>query len=297
VEPRPWEREITPVLVAYNSASILPWSLAPLASCKNLIVVDNNSQDRSCEVVRGFAAQAKVLQPGQNLGFGRANNLALKQVETPFALLINPDARLHDGALEALWKAAMRYPEAAILAPLFFDRLGVQQASFHAGNEASSREAPFIPDGDLCVNFTTGAAMLLNLRNTRKTGHFDPWFFLYGEDDDLCIRTRQAGGSIIAVHNAYAEHHTHESSAPSLKTSFRRSYCMTLSKFYITRKYRGTVQCIRMMIRIGIGSLIALPIHLILIRNERALRMAGRIAAAITGWSKIHAPHCFEPLD
>ena len=297
MERHPWEREITPVLVAYNSAAILPWSLAPLATCQHLIVVDNNSQDSTCEVVRKCAEQAQIIKPGQNLGFGRANNLALGFVETPFALLINPDAQLRRGALEALWKAAMRYPDAAILAPIFFDRFGIQQASFHAGTEASSREAPFVPEGDFCVNFTTGAAMMLNLRKMRNVGFFDPWYFLYGEDDDLCIRIRQHGLSIVIVHNADAEHHTHQSSSPSIKTAFRRSYSMTLSKFYITRKYQGSAKCLQMILRIGIGSLLALVIHLILMRRDRVLRMAGRIAAALIGWRRIRAMHCFEPTD
>jgi GT2 family glycosyltransferase len=297
VEPRPWEREITPVLVAYNSASILPWSLVPLTFCKHLIIVDNNSHDTTCEVVRHCAAHAQVIDAGQNLGFGRANNLALDSVKTPFALLINPDAQLREGALEALWQAALRYPDAAILAPVIFDSEGIQGASFHDGTEESARLTPVLPTGDLCVNFVSGAAMLLNLNNMRSIGFFDPWYFLYGEDDDLCIRIRRAGRPIIVVATASAEHHTRESSAPSLRTTFRRAYCMTLSKFYITRKYQGFMPYFKMMMRIGIGSLLALPIHLLGLRTERALRMAGRVAAAVMASQRIHAPHCFEPRD
>lgn len=297
MDVRPWEREITPVLVAYNSASILPWSLGPLAHCDVLIVVDNNSRDATREIVLRCAAQARVIEAGQNLGFGRANNLALELVETPYALLINPDAQLRDGALEALWKAALRYPDAAILAPVIFESEGIQGATFHDGTEKSARLTPVLPDGDLCVNFVSGAAMLLNLTNLKSIGFFDPWYFLYGEDDDLCIRIRRAGRPIIVVADAAAEHHTRESSAPSFRTTFRRAYCMTLSKFYITRKYQGFFPYLRMIIRIGIGSLLALPIHLLVLRTERALRMAGRVAAAITAPKRIHAPHCFEPSD
>ena len=297
MEPRPWEREITPILVAYNSASILPWSLAPLASCEHLIVVDNNSHDTTRKVVGGCAAHAQVIEAGQNLGFGRANNLALSLVKTPFALLINPDAQLREGALEALWKAALRYPDAAILAPVVFDSVGVQGASFHDGSEKSARLTPVLPEGDLCVNFVSGAAMLLNLSNMRPIGFFDPWYFLYGEDDDLCLRIRRAGRPIVVVATAAAEHHTRESSAPSFRTTFRRAYCMTLSKFYITRKYQGFFPYFTMMMRIGIGSLLALPIHLLVLRTERALRMAGRVAAALMASKRIHARHCFEPRD
>ena len=72
---------------------------------------------------------------------------------------------------------------------------------------------------------------------------------------------------------------------------------MTLSKFYITRKYQGFFPYFTMMMRIGIGSLLALPIHLLVLRTERALRMAGRVAAALMASKRIHARHCFEPRD
>jgi len=297
VEQRPWEWEITPVLVAYNSASILPWSLAPLASCKHLIVVDNNSHDTSLKVVGNCAAHAQVIEAGQNLGFGRANNLALEVVETPFALLINPDAQLREGALEALWRAALRYPDAAILAPVIFDSKGVQEASFHRGPQKSAPLTPLLPEGDLCVNFVSGAVMLLNLSNMRPIGYFDPWFFLYREDDDLCIRIRRAGLQIIVVATAAAEHHTRKSSAPSFRTTFRRSYSITLSKLYLTRKYQGSAKCMQMLLRIGIGSLFALVIYLLLLHRDRVVRMAGRIAASLIGWRRIRATHCFEPTD
>jgi hypothetical protein len=52
-----------------------------------------------------------------------------------------------------------------------------------------------------------------------------------------------------------------------------------------------------MMMRIGIGSLLALPIHLLVLRTERALRMAGRVAATLMASKRIHARHCFEPRD
>jgi hypothetical protein len=72
---------------------------------------------------------------------------------------------------------------------------------------------------------------------------------------------------------------------------------MTLSKFYITRKYQGFFPYSIMMMRIGIGSLLALPIHLLVLRTERALRMAGRVAATLMASRRIYARHCFEPRD
>jgi GT2 family glycosyltransferase len=129
----------------------------------------------------------------------------------------------------------------------------------------------------------------------RPIGFFDPWFFLYFEDDDLCLRVRRAGHPIVVVHAAQVEHHTRQSSRPSARTTFRRLYCMTLSKLYITRKYFGTRRCAAMALRIGLGSALALLPALLTLQKERVLRQAGRCAAALSASSHLGRRHCFEP--
>ena len=289
-------RDITAVLVTYNSERILPWSLPPLAECSQVIVVDNCSGDATVAQVHGLLPHARVIQAGRNLGFGRANNLGLAAVATDHALLINPDARLAPGALDALRTAAQRYPEAAIIAPLLYDAPGVIGDFFRGPFFApASRPAPQ-PEGDLCADFVTGAAMMLNMRLMREVGFFDPWFFLYMEDDDLCLRVRRAGHPIMVVPAAAVEHHVRQSSAPSARTTLRRMYCMTLSKLYVTRKYFGRARCVGLALRIGAGSLLALLPVLLTFRRERVLRHLARIAAASLAWWHLRRPHCFEPV-
>ncbi|MFL6662988.1 MAG: glycosyltransferase family 2 protein, partial [Rhizobacter sp.] len=231
--------DITPVLVTYNSAAILPWSLPSLAECRRIIVVDNHSGDDTAAVARRALPQVEVIEAGRNLGFGRANNLGLAAVKTRYALLLNPDARLEPGALQALHEAARRYPEAAIVAPVLFDAPGVVGDFFRGPFYApASRPAPE-PEGDLCAEFVTGAAMLLDVQRLRAVGGFDPWFFLYFEDDDLCLRVRRAGHAIVVAHAARVLHRVRRSSAPSVRSTLRRYSCMTLSKLYLTRKVLG----------------------------------------------------------
>jgi N-acetylglucosaminyl-diphospho-decaprenol L-rhamnosyltransferase len=288
---------ITPVLVTYNSAAILPWSLPALAQCARAVVVDNHSSDETVKAVRALLPQAHVIESKTNLGFGRANNLGIEAVSTDYALLLNPDARLDAGALQALHDAADRYPEAAILAPVLYDAPGVVGDFFRGGFGTRAAQPAPEPAGDLCTEFVTGAAMLLNLRLMRQVGLFDPWFFLYFEDDDLCIRVRRAGHPIIVVHAATLEHRVRSSSAPTPRTAFRRAYCLTLSKLYITRKYRGRVRCALMAVRVGVGSAIAAPALLLLARPDRALQHAARAAAALLAWRHLGRKHCFEPTD
>lgn len=289
------ELDITPVMVTYNSAQILPWSLPALASCRQLVIVDNNSADDTLATARRLLPQATLIEAGSNLGFGRANNLGVDAVTTPYALLINPDGQLREGALQALWQAAQAHPEAAILAPMLYDAPG-RIGDFFRGpfNAPACKPAPE-PAGDLCCDFVTGAAMLLNLKLMREVGLFDPWFFLYCEDDDLCFRVRRAGHPIMVVHAASMEHRTRQSSRPSARNTLRRIYCMTLSKFYITRKFLGTGRCVAMVVRVGLGSLVNLPIQLLMLRRDHALKQAARLAAAVLAVRHLRRAHCFEP--
>ena len=293
----PARQAITPILVTYNSAKILHWSLPALAGFEQVIVVDNQSNDDTIAVATAVLPQVTVIRAGSNLGFGRANNLGLAAVTTPYALLLNPDSQLQPGGTEALHAATQRYPDAAILAPVLYDAPGIV-GEFFRGPFRTPRGAPrIVPDGDVCAEFVTGAAMLINVAAMRSVGYFDPWFFLYLEDDDLCHRVRQSGQQIVVVRDATLEHHTRQSSPPSVRNTLRRFYCMTLSKFYLTRKHAGTGRCMLLVLRVGLSSLLALPLQVFAPRRERTLRHLSRIAAAALCWRHLGRKHCFEPMD
>lgn len=287
--------DITPVLVTYNSAGILRWSSPGLSDCARVVVVDNNSSDDTASVVRELLPQATFISNSRNLGFARANNLGVSAVSTRYAFLHNPDARLAPGALWSLREAAERYPEAAVIAPVLYDAPGVVGDFFRGPFFEPSSHPPPVPEGDVCCDFVTGAAMLLDLEKLRQVGLFDPWFFLYFEDDDLCLRVRHAGHSIVVAHDAHIEHHVRQSSPASARTTWRRHYCMTLSKLYLTRKVFGFERCLAVGLRIALSSLVALPLMALTLQRERATRHAARAAAALLAWRHLTRPHCLEP--
>jgi N-acetylglucosaminyl-diphospho-decaprenol L-rhamnosyltransferase len=283
---------ITVIIVTYNSRHILPLALPHLKTHPHVIVVDNGSADGSADLANELLPQAQVLRADANLGFGRANNLGLERVATDYALLLNPDSILRPDTLARLMQGALRYPEAAMLAPKLYDAPGVlgecYRRAFH-----EDRGGPRIdPEGDLCSDFLTGAALLLNMAIMRQVGFFDPWFFLYFEDDDLCLRARRAGHPLVLVHDAEVEHRVRQSSAPSPRLSFRRTYSLTLSKFYIQRKYLGTRACMRSILRVGFGSLLTLPIHCLMGNRHRVAHHAARLWAACKAPWRLRATHC-----
>lgn len=283
---------VTYLLVTYNSARILPRALPSLAAAPHVVVVDNGSSDDTAAMVRRLLPQARLIEAGANLGFGRANNLGLEQVRTPFALLLNPDCILAPGALEELVAAAERYPDAAIVGPKLFDAPGVPSLSFRRAFYERQPKGVTEAEGDLCADFLTGTAMLLNMAAMRRIGFFDPWFFLYFEDDDLCLRVRRAGGSLVLAAHAVGEHLVQQSSPPSLRNRFRRVYCHTLSKIYIERKYLGRARAARTWLRMTVGSLISLPIYALTLQRHRAWRNLARLWACLRAPARLHAPRC-----
>ena len=288
--------DITVLLVTYNSAAILPWSLEPLSRHPHVIVVDNASRDDTLPVVRRLLPQARVIEAGANLGFGRANNLGLQAAATPLVLVLNPDCRVADDALEALGHAARRWPQAALLAPLLYDAPGRLGDSWRGvgGVPTPPQAERTPPDGDVSATFVTGAAMLVRRQQVLPLGGFDPWFFLYHEDDELCGRIRQAGLDIVVVADARAEHHTRSSSPSTFRTSWRRHYCMALSKLYMLRKRQGGAWK-RQAWLMGIGSFAVLPLHMLTLRRDRIGKHLARVGAAAMAWRHLRRPHCFEP--
>lgn len=283
---------ITVIMVTYNSRHILPRSLPPLAAHPHVMVIDNQSSDGSAELASELLPQARVIRAGANLGFGRANNLGLQQVSTDYALLLNPDSLLGPCTLAELMQAAQRYPEAALMAPKLYDAPGVlgecYRRAFHDG-----KSGPLLdPGGDLCTDFLTGAALLLNMRLMRKVGFFDPWFFLYLEDDDLCLRVRRAGHPLILVNAAHVEHRARQSTPSSARVQFRRTYALTLSKLYMRRKHLGTPACAASMLRIGAGSLLTLLLHGLLWNRSRVAHNAARFWAVCRAPWRLRARHC-----
>ena len=285
---------LTVILVTHNSGSILVQVLPLLQSLPNVIAVDNGSNDDTVTVLSAQLPTAKLITNARNAGFGRANNQALEHVRTPFALLLNPDCRMQRRDLEALLIATERYPDAALFSPKLYDapgRLGqCYRSAFYKPQPKNNPD----PAGDLCSDFLSGAALMLRMEVMRKVGFFDPWFFLYMEDDDLCERTRRAGHSLVMVADAAAFHQARSSSRPSFQLSFRRDYCLTLSKFYIHRKYFGALSASLTWLRVLLGSALTLPVHALSFNKARLTRTLARLGAVVFAPMELTARRCLD---
>ncbi|MDX1974239.1 MAG: glycosyltransferase family 2 protein [Rickettsiales bacterium] len=277
--------DVTAICVTYNSAGVIEatlQSLSRIVLIKRIIVVDNASQDNTRELVATRFPHVTIIANATNEGFGRANNKALSQVTTPYALLINPDAQIDQPALEQLCRAAERYNDAAILAPLLCDERQAIYPSHkrHVFEREARRDRYHVPEGDLCANYLSGAIWLLPMPRFTRTGFFDSQIFLYYEDDDLCLRVKKAGFSCILVASAQATHVMGSSSGPPSPAGERfKQYHMIASRLYIEQKYRGPYCAQTLRIRLMLGYAIKACLYGLTGNKMKWARYAGRLSA------------------
>ncbi len=248
---------MTIVIVTCNSAEVLGDCLAAMelhAGESRAVVVDNASTDSSAEVARA-APFVTVIRSEENEGFSKANNRAARTVETEFALILNPDARLTSSAIPQLLAAADRHPDAAAFGPRTVYGDGRPQVSFgpdlsllseyrqrklmkgvKAGETWALEELRAATVDEREVDWISGSCMLLRMSAARAVGFFDERYFLYEEDADLCLRLRKTGGKVMFVPQAVVIHELGTSMAKASKIA-RDAYDASHRLYY--RLHRG----------------------------------------------------------
>ena len=227
VEPPPRrEHAVTPVIVTYNSGRFIDGALATMKASHEAglvgecFVVDNESADDTCEVVRTSHAWATLIESGGNIGFGRGANLGIERARSPYVLLLNPDATLPLPDLEHLVSILDSNPRAGAVAPAIRQSDG--QLQFAGGlptPESLILDALLYKKRDLgdrrtiepgVAPFRTtwlcGAVVLLRRSMLDHIGAFDPRYFLYFEETDLFRRANLAGWELWATGEAVATH-------------------------------------------------------------------------------------------
>ncbi len=226
--------EVSVIIVNWNVRELLRDCLSSLRSRSGLapdrmqvIVVDNDSQDGSADMVAAEFPEVTLIRNTENQGFGRANNRAVPLCSGRYLMLLNPDTLIVDHAVERLVERMDARPDVAVLGCrlLNADR-SLQRwtggAFPRAWNLASHylfldrilpralRPAPLYLDSDvredIDVDWVSGACMVL--RPSMLDGKlFDPAFFMYGEDMELCHRLKAGGHRVVYTPSASIIHY------------------------------------------------------------------------------------------
>lgn len=242
----PWDCALTGIVVSFNTREVLAeclrsfvqqCALLPGRPPAEILVVDNASTDGSAEMVEKEFAESPVsvrLIPSTvNLGFGGANNRAIPEARGKYLVLLNSDAFLHPGALGRALEHMESNPAAGIGGGCLVDGEGHRQPSarrFHSiwrdwlvmtGISARFPRSRILnpldyswgdPEHPVAVDWTPGAFWVLRREALESVGLFDPRFFLYYEETDLCRRIKAAGFEVLYWPDVVVTHLGGESS-------------------------------------------------------------------------------------
>jgi N-acetylglucosaminyl-diphospho-decaprenol L-rhamnosyltransferase len=214
--------QVTAVIVTYQSRQTIAAALdalyeAHVAGLAEVIVVDNASSDGTADFVAERYPWVTLVRSGENLGFGRGCNRGFERVATPYVLFMNPDAMLPPESLNTLVAFMDSHPKAGVAAPAIQEGDQLQEVGVlptpwgvicramgmrgrHQRRPVAPGQAPFQTDW-LC-----GAVILARCELMEELGGFDPRFFLYFEETDLCRRVLNRGFELWAVGEAMACH-------------------------------------------------------------------------------------------
>jgi len=273
--------QITVIVVTFNSKHCIQ-ELSPfLKNIPHLIIVDNASDDQTLALVESDIPQAIRVANPKNLGFGAANNQALKLVKTPYAFLLNPDCSISIEILESLYHWAEIYSDAAIIAPQLLKSNGEKDVSYRWPRSYWNSKG-LAAEGPCCVGFTSGAALFLNLKNSKNL-YFDESYFLYFEDDDLCQRVFEERSQIIVIPEIQLIHQLGGSvryNKPLIAHYFGGFY-MAQSNIIYVAKYQGLISARILRLKFFISSLFKISISLFTLRIKKMMRYFGRLIASI----------------
>ena len=199
------------IIVNYN---VRPYLTACLDSVQRALegiesevfVVDNHSDDDSVEVISRDYAWVHLINNRENLGFSKANNIAIRQAQGEYILLLNPDTVVAEETLKGVIDFMDQHPKAG--------GAGVRMHNADGTLAPESRRAiptPFVAarkmlgftkryymsylswDAPAQIEVVSGAFMLLRHKAIYEVGMLDEDFFMYGEDIDLSYRLLQGG--------------------------------------------------------------------------------------------------------
>ena len=215
------QSRIAVVVVNYNGGDFLKKCLEKLAaqsrSPDRVIVVDNNSEDGSNEVVTREFPEIELLQLDRNTGFAAANNRAFEVLrDEQWVALLNPDTLPTDTWLEELESATVTNPDCDIFASKLMNASDPDQIDGagdvyhvcglswrrHHGMSALGAKSDSDPVFSGC-----GAATLYRVSSVLSAGGFDESYFCYFEDVDLVFRMRLYGSKCIYVESSVVLHH------------------------------------------------------------------------------------------
>jgi GT2 family glycosyltransferase len=189
---------LTFIIVTFKSEHIIHECIESLPKDSNIIIIENsNNQELKKQLEEKYSKINVVVQ--ENSGMGSANNKGIQLCKTDYVFVINPDVKFYENTMQELITLSSRYNDYSILAPISDD---TKYPNYKIRNKSIRNNDPDF----LNVDSVDGYAMLINKNKFSDNIYFDENFFLYLENDDLCLRKKKENKKIYVAKKAKIHH-------------------------------------------------------------------------------------------
>ena len=217
--------ELTVIVVAYNAEGHISRTIEKLELSlgrhrAEIIIIDNNSLDRTGELADRALTTGSVVSLSQNVGYGRGANEGLRRARGRFSIIMNDDVTIDSESIDMLL-SVLEKPNVRLVAPRMANPTGgtlpsgrrylpgLRDEVARIGDFVTRRRRRLVEPlvgPPVRVDFVLAACLMVESQFLRSIGGFSDRFFMYGEDIDLCRRVKEIGGDILLVPSATACH-------------------------------------------------------------------------------------------
>ena len=249
--------ELSFIIVNYNSIQLLVNLVESIRKTMDVVqseilVIDNNSEDDSVQVIHKRFPEILLIQNQKNMGFGYACNQGIKASTGKYLFLLNSDTELLQDTLVNLRKYIIdsdNYKNVGIFGFRLLNPDGSLQYSMGRFPTLLSiiidmfkppvkrRVLSTGYDRIRHVDWVTGACMLINRKTIEDIGLFDENFFMYYEETDFCLRAKKAGWDVL-FNPSITVIHKHPHALKKDTTPLRIRIEIRRSHLYYFRKNR-----------------------------------------------------------
>jgi GT2 family glycosyltransferase len=237
-----------------------------------IIVVDNNSSDGSVEMLRKEFPAVHCISNETNLGFGKANNMAIKMAKGDYVLILNPDTIIEEQTLQICFDYLQNNPDAGALGVKMVDGSGTYLPESKRGFPTPLRSffkisgmASLIPRSKLFngyylghldpdstqeVDVLTGAFLFTRKTILTEVGGFDEDYFMYGEDIEICYQIKKLGKKIIYYPFSSIIHFKGESTRKASLNYIKRFY--GAMQIYASKRHNKSSLIWKLILKLGI---------------------------------------------
>ena len=209
--------KVTLIIVTYKSRDNILSNLKAMENFKTIIVDNSNDLVFKNTLSKYKNIHYECLK--KNIGFGKANNLGVSLATTEYVLILNPDIKIDPDAISQLLNTFSKYKNVGVAGPILLDELqNVRTNSSLSYLKKIKKRSLFEKNifkiiekkessGDFCTDYIIGCAMLFTTNFYLSIGGFNPKFFIFFEDNEICERIRKKGFLVIESFNSKMIHY------------------------------------------------------------------------------------------